>query len=53
MPPESRSRRSAAPAGSRLIFELPDGDHAIALAELRQAHEGFFPKLMGSDPALA
>jgi len=34
-------------AGSRLIFELPDGDHAVALAELRAAHEGFFPALMG------
>jgi phosphoribosylformylglycinamidine synthase subunit PurL len=34
-------------AGSRLIFELPDGDHAVGLAELRAAHEGFFPALMG------
>jgi phosphoribosylformylglycinamidine synthase subunit PurL len=33
--------------GSRLIFELPDGDHAISLADLRSAHEGFFPALMG------
>jgi phosphoribosylformylglycinamidine synthase len=33
--------------GSRLIFELPDGDHAVSLADLRAAHEGFFPKLMG------
>src|SRR4051812_6407630 len=33
--------------GSRLIFELPDGDHAISLAELARAHEGFFPALMG------
>jgi len=32
---------------SRLIFELPDGDHAVSLAELRAAHEGFFPDLMG------
>jgi phosphoribosylformylglycinamidine synthase len=32
--------------GSRLIFELPDGDHALSLADLREAHEGFFPKLM-------
>ena len=30
--------------GSRLIFELPDGDHAVALADLRAAHEGFFPR---------
>ena len=47
MPPGSRSRRSAGPPASRLIFELPDGDHAVALAELRAAHEGFFPALMG------
>jgi phosphoribosylformylglycinamidine synthase len=39
--------------GSRLIFELPDGDHAIPLADLRKAHEGFFPKLMGSEPLVA
>jgi phosphoribosylformylglycinamidine synthase len=32
--------------GSRLIFELPGSDHAIPLAELRRAHEGFFPALM-------
>jgi phosphoribosylformylglycinamidine synthase subunit PurL len=34
-------------AGSRLIFELPDGDHCVTLADLRAAHEGFFPQLMG------
>ncbi|MEA3060295.1 MAG: phosphoribosylformylglycinamidine synthase subunit PurL [Sphingomonadales bacterium] len=39
--------------GSRLIFELPDGDHAISLADLRRAHEGFFPALMGGEPAVA
>ena len=39
--------------GARLIFELPEGDHAVPLAELRKAHEGFFPKLMGSEPAIA
>jgi phosphoribosylformylglycinamidine synthase len=33
-------------AGSRLIFELPDGDHCVALADLKAAHEGFFPALM-------
>jgi phosphoribosylformylglycinamidine synthase len=37
--------------GSRLIFELPDGDHAVSLAELRKAHEGFFPALMGDSVA--
>ncbi|HWT12445.1 MAG TPA: phosphoribosylformylglycinamidine synthase subunit PurL [Allosphingosinicella sp.] len=40
-------------AGSRLIFELPDGDHCVALADLRSAHEGFFPKLMAGEPPLA
>jgi phosphoribosylformylglycinamidine synthase len=39
--------------GSRLIFELPDGDHALSLADLREAHEGFFPRLMGDEPAAA
>jgi phosphoribosylformylglycinamidine synthase II len=39
--------------GTRLIFELPDGDHAVPLAELRAAHEGFFPRLMASEPATA
>jgi phosphoribosylformylglycinamidine synthase len=37
--------------GSRLIFELPDGDHAVSLAELRAAHEGFFPALMNDSLA--
>ncbi|MDF0487382.1 phosphoribosylformylglycinamidine synthase subunit PurL [Sphingomonas sp. H39-1-10] len=31
----------------RIIFELPDYDHVVTLAELRTAHEGFFPALMG------
>ncbi|HEY0131163.1 MAG TPA: phosphoribosylformylglycinamidine synthase subunit PurL [Allosphingosinicella sp.] len=39
--------------GTRLIFELPEGDHCIPLEDLRRAHEGFFPKLMGSDAGLA
>ncbi|MGZ8298647.1 MAG: phosphoribosylformylglycinamidine synthase subunit PurL, partial [Allosphingosinicella sp.] len=39
--------------GSRLIFELPEGDHAVSLADLRQSHEGFFPKLMRNEPAIA
>lgn len=39
--------------GSRLIFERPTQDHAVTLAELRAAHEGFFPRLMGEDAALA
>jgi len=40
-------------AGQRLIFELADGDFCVSLANLRAAHEGFFPRLMGSDAALA
>ena len=39
--------------GTRLIFELPDADFAVKLDDLRTAHEGFFPKLMGADAALA
>jgi phosphoribosylformylglycinamidine synthase len=31
----------------RLIFELDEGDWAIPLSDLRAAHEGFFPALMG------
>ena len=40
-------------AGSRLIFEREDGDFVVKLNDLRTAHEGFFPKLMGADAALA
>jgi phosphoribosylformylglycinamidine synthase len=32
---------------NRLIFERPDRDCVVTLDELRAAHEGFFPKLMG------
>ena len=41
--------------GKRLIFERPDRDDVVTLEALREAHEGFFPKLMGSgsDAALA
>ena len=38
---------------SRMIFELNQGDFAIPLDDLRKAHEGFFPALMGADAALA
>ena len=38
---------------SRMIFELNHGDFAIPLDDLRKAHEGFFPALMGADAALA
>jgi phosphoribosylformylglycinamidine synthase II len=36
--------------GNSLVFNLPDRSQpALSLAELRAAHEGFFPKLMGSE----
>ena len=31
---------------NRVIFELPDSDHSVSLADLRTAHEEFFPALM-------
>ena len=37
----------------RIVFELEGSDHQVTLAELREAHEGFFPNLMGADAALA
>jgi len=33
----------------RLIFELPESDHVLSLADLKTAHEGFFPRLMGDE----
>jgi phosphoribosylformylglycinamidine synthase II len=39
--------------GTRLIFELPAADFAVSIADLRAAHEGFFPRLMGANAALA
>jgi phosphoribosylformylglycinamidine synthase len=38
---------------SRIIFELKQGDYAVRLEELRRAHEGFFPRLMGKELAVA
>jgi phosphoribosylformylglycinamidine synthase len=40
-------------AGQRLIFELSDSDYCVTLADLRAAHDGFFPQLMGAVAALA
>ncbi|HVJ03395.1 MAG TPA: AIR synthase-related protein, partial [Sphingomonas sp.] len=37
----------------QIIFELDEGDWTVSLADLRAAHEGFFPQLMGEDAALA
>ncbi len=34
---------------SRIIFELKESDHAVALDDLRTAHEGFFPALMDGE----
>ena len=31
---------------NRVIFELPESDHAVSLADLRATHEAFFPTLM-------
>ena len=41
--------------GDALTFDLVDrgGAQKVSLADLRAAHEGFFPKLMGADAALA
>ena len=39
--------------GKRLIFERPDRDDVVTLDAVRAVHEGFFPKLMGADAALA
>ena len=40
--------------GDALVFDLIDrgGRQSVTLAELRAAHEGFFPKLMGAELAL-
>jgi phosphoribosylformylglycinamidine synthase len=37
----------------RLIFERPDRDCVVSLDDLRESHQGFFPRLMGADAALA
>jgi len=41
--------------GDALTFDLVDrgGPQKVTLADLRSAHEGFFPRLMGADAALA
>jgi phosphoribosylformylglycinamidine synthase len=41
--------------GDRLTFDLlgRGREQSVSLAELRAAHEGFFPRLMGADAALA
>ncbi|HEX8535152.1 MAG TPA: phosphoribosylformylglycinamidine synthase subunit PurL, partial [Allosphingosinicella sp.] len=39
--------------GSRIIFELKQGDYVVTLEDLRRAHESFFPRLMGKELAVA
>ena len=41
----------AAAVAAEQVFDLVDrgGPQSIPLADLRAAHEGFFPKLMGSE----
>ncbi|MBA2635897.1 MAG: phosphoribosylformylglycinamidine synthase II, partial [Sphingomonas sp.] len=41
--------------GASITFDLVGrgGNQRVPLADLRAAHEGFFPRLMGSDAALA
>jgi phosphoribosylformylglycinamidine synthase len=34
---------------NRLIFELPESDHAVPLASLKVVHESFFPTLMDAE----
>ena len=36
----------------RLVFELAGGDYCATLDDLRAAHEGFFPQLMGATAGL-
>jgi phosphoribosylformylglycinamidine synthase len=41
------------PTSITIGFDARDDEFVIPLADLRAAHEGFFPKLMGADAALA
>ncbi len=43
----------AAPIGKTGGSSIEVADASVSLADLRAAHEGFFPKLMGADAALA
>ncbi len=38
---------------NRIIFELEEGDFCVSLDDLRTAHEGFFPALMGTAEAVS
>ncbi|WP_010545971.1 phosphoribosylformylglycinamidine synthase subunit PurL [Sphingomonas elodea] len=37
---------------NRIIFEMEEGDFCVSLDDLRKAHEGFFPALMGTAQAI-
>ncbi|NLS25979.1 Phosphoribosylformylglycinamidine synthase subunit PurL [Sphingomonas sp. S2M10] len=37
---------------NRIIFEMEEGDFCVSLDDLRKAHEGFFPALMGAAEAV-
>ncbi|WP_333571258.1 phosphoribosylformylglycinamidine synthase subunit PurL [Sphingomonas sp.] len=37
---------------NRIIFEMEEGDFCVSLDDLRAAHEGFFPALMGAAEAI-
>ncbi|OAN66892.1 phosphoribosylformylglycinamidine synthase subunit PurL [Sphingomonas sp. TDK1] len=37
---------------NRIIFEMEEGDFCVNLTDLRAAHEGFFPALMGATEAV-
>jgi len=41
--------------GDSVVFDFVDrgGERKVSVADLRAAHEGFFPKLMGADAAFA
>jgi phosphoribosylformylglycinamidine synthase len=43
----------AVPIGKTGGNSVAIGGKSVPLADLRAAHEGFFPKLMGADAALA
>ena len=51
MPPSCSRSRSARPAAMRWrsTWSAAADEQSVALADLRAAHEGFFPKLMGSE----
>ncbi|WP_294255544.1 phosphoribosylformylglycinamidine synthase subunit PurL [uncultured Sphingomonas sp.] len=38
---------------NRIIFEMEEGDFCVSLDDLRKAHEGFFPALMGAAEAVS